>query len=255
MRVPNGESTKPAKCSFPGSDCPNDAMTGSPFCQMHIAADPAKVQEERREVQRVRRQSSPPQQEQDFDFAVAGAKMAQRLVVEESKARLEFFRKQAEHPGRPIKQMPFRAFTRPVRKDRTAMTHPQTGESLVKPGWACRWVRKTDSQGRPSDERLEEFKAWGYEPVTYRDGDGQEKPLEGLFGVAMQCPLEHYAARQAEYTPVGAYNRYDLLEDAEAAVQELNRKAGTRAVALTAEEEHRSQRVEISPGQKIVEEY
>src|SRR6184192_613437 len=102
MRVPNGE-TKVNKCGFPGADCPNDAMTGSPFCQLHIATDPVKVEERREAPQRARRPAPAPQ-EQEFDFAVAGAKLAQQLVVDESKARLDFFRKQAEHPGRPIKQ-------------------------------------------------------------------------------------------------------------------------------------------------------
>lgn len=114
------------------------------------------------------------------------------------------------------------------------------GNSLVKPGWIPRWVRKKDLEGKPDDGRWRLFQAWGAEEVLDENGE----PLEGRLGKAVQLPPERYAARVLRHSPTGAFDSDRETERLIEAMEDVNRQAGYRVGSIVPREGHGSRQFE-----------
>jgi hypothetical protein len=242
-----------ATCSIAG--CTSRALPGKGLCVEHQGNDveikeakttePVVLPDEPKTLQKERSEGV-----QEYDPLIEGSRLAQRLIAEEEEERLKFWKEQAERsPGTKLKRRPpTRLAAKRPRLDMTAMKDPENGRPLVKAGHASRWVREVDSQGNPCDQRVEEMRAYGYEVIRTSNGE----PLRGIFGVAMQAPIDRYAERIAINMPVGALNRNALLAEADMATKEVNRRAGEHVVSLVKEADHRRQRFEYGASDRLI---
>ena len=248
-------------------ECNERALPGHLFCVAHQAqlveqqkiAEPDIVDTSSPGVEPVSIPRPPKRtvretrsEEATYDPLVEGSRLAQRMIMEEEEERIKFWKEQAERaPGQKLRpRLPTKLAMKRPRLDQTAIRDPETQENLVKPGRQGRWVREIDDQGNPCDHRIEEMRAYGYEVI--RTGTGE--PLRGIFGVAMQAPMEQYATRIAINLPVGALNRNALLSDADQVVKQTNSRAGEHVVGLVKEADHRRQRFEYGGEEKLIAE-
>lgn len=156
-----------------------------------------------------------------YDPLVEGSKIAARLAAKEEQERIKFWKEQQEggSGGKLKRRHPAKVTAHVSQQDITGMRDPESGRDLVKRGYSPRWVREIDNAGHPSDYRVEDMKSQGYEVVMTENGE----PLRGLFGVAMQAPIDRYAERMKKKMPTGALHQKAIAEEA---VEEVNQKAG-----------------------------
>jgi hypothetical protein len=108
----------------------------------------------------------------------------------------------------------------------------------IKKGWVPRWVRPTDTFGKPSNTRVTEFKRFGYEVVKRADGSVCREDI----GVLMQGPSDAYAKRVYKYTNKDALDSGKLMDHYHGIIEKHNREVGEEVFQLHVGKEHGSVR-------------
>jgi len=198
------------------------------------------------------------------DAEVVGGAIAHLLAHEEAQQRLETALRRSrgyredefgmtvdDRPRKAEKPRPWKVIPRRSRPDPTTIIDPVTGKppESLKPGWVTRHVRTIDHSDRPTQARVAEFTDYGYEPILDKNGEA----IVTRFGMAMQGPPEQYALRVTEKAPLGALNRDESLEVAMQWAEEANRAADQSVARVIVSDEHRTQRMQFSPGVEIIQ--
>jgi hypothetical protein len=89
-----------------------------------------------------------------------------------------------------------------------------------------RWVNKLDAWSEPSETDIGYHERFGFEVIKNKAG----KPFERREFVAMQAPLEGFAALLAKNARPGSSVYDQAFEEFDDLVERTNRKAGYRAV-------------------------
>lgn len=138
---------------------------------------------------------------------------------------------------RPVRAFDMRAFDLPD----TTVIADSKGEPVNLQGLVCRWVREVDHLERPTQQRVAEFRHYGYQVVM---DPYTNEPIRSHLGVAMAGPPEGYAARVLRNMPEGALSRDDLMRSTYQAVDDINEKANGEVCRLVEGRQHGRTRVE-----------
>lgn len=123
----------------------------------------------------------------------------------------------------------------PELPDMSAMVDSE-GKSLVPPGYTGRWIRTKDSSGKPSNRRLNEFRAM-LGAVDVKDENGE--PLEGDLGKAVMFTNEARARWILHKSDPGAFDvAARQAEMAYESADTINRQIGRSAVQVLPREDH-----------------
>ena len=234
--------------------CQSRSMVGEQLCAEHQAQidSSTKIQIKTASPEIREATKSSVDYVKNYDPVIEGSKLAQRLIAEEEAERLKYWQEQQERsPGAKMKKRaPSKLHINRPRTDITKMVDPANGQDLVDLGYSGRWIREIGNDGKPSDQRVEEFKEEGYTVIRTSSGE----PLRSIFGVAMQAPVREYAHRIARSMPVGALDRNSLSTDVGLAIEQVNKAAGDRVVGVVKDPDHGRQRFEHGHSDRLIEE-
>jgi hypothetical protein len=129
-----------------------------------------------------------------------------------------------------VPRAPMRVSRRVTLPDRTELPEG----ALVKPGHVTRWVRTWDARGRETNSRVNEFVAYGYEPVEMDTGGQCKNDL----GLLMQAKPSCYADRVIDFSPKESLNPRLFLDQAHEMIERHNREVGEEVFQLHVGKDH-----------------